>query len=48
MSAVGTVVFDRDNTSNGSEGTSTGFVNLPEAIQLFLIKMQVLTVQTIT
>ena len=29
MSAVGTVVYDRDNTSNGSEGTSTGFVNLP-------------------
>ena len=29
MSSVGTVVFDRDNTSNGSVGTSYGYVNLP-------------------
>ena len=28
MSSVGTVVFDRDNTSNGSVGTSYGYVNL--------------------
>ena len=28
MSAVGTVVFDRDNTSNGSEGTSYWFCKL--------------------
>ena len=29
MTSVGTVTFDRDNTSNGSVGTSFGFVNLP-------------------
>lgn len=29
MSSVGTVVFDRDNTSNGSVGTNYGYVNLP-------------------
>ena len=29
MTSVGTVVFDRDNTSNGSTGTSYGYVNLP-------------------
>ena len=27
MSSVGTVVFDRDNTSNGSVGTNYGYVN---------------------
>jgi hypothetical protein len=29
MSSVGTVVFGRSNTSNGSTGTSYGYVNLP-------------------
>ena len=29
MSSVGTVVFGRSTTSNGSVGTSYGFVNLP-------------------
>ncbi len=29
MSSVGTVVFDRDNTSNGSTGTNFGYANLP-------------------
>ena len=32
MSSVGTVVFDRDNTSNGSVGTSYGYVNLPNKL----------------
>tara|TARA_B100000683_G_scaffold252663_1_gene269763 strand:+ start:21034 stop:21948 length:915 start_codon:yes stop_codon:yes gene_type:complete len=31
MTSVGTVIFDRDNTSNGSTGTSFGFVNLPSS-----------------